>query len=189
MPDAIAATGGPERGDFETDVGAGDGLELRVWLRLLTCSNLIEHGVRQGLHRDFETTLPRFDVLAQLHRADKPLSMGALSQRLMVTNGNITGLVDRLAREDMVERGPSPEDRRVQMVSLTAAGRALFADMARDNQRWVSDMMAGLDREEKQALFALLGRLKQSIHDPKPTTPKPTTPKPTTPESITERTE
>lgn len=167
VPGAITDSGGPERGDFETDVGAGDGLELRVWLRLLTCSNLIEHGVRQGLHQGFETTLPRFDVLAQLHRAGKPLSMGALSQRLMVTNGNITGLVDRLAREDMVARGPSPTDRRIQMVSLTAAGRARFADMARDNRRWVGDMMAGLEREEKQALFALLGRLKDSIHDPK----------------------
>ncbi len=166
MTDAIPVSGGAARGDYESDVGAGDGLELRVWLRLLTCSNLIGQGVRQGLHQGFETTLPRFDILAQLHRAEKPLSMGALSERLMVTNGNITGLVDRLAREGKVARSPSAADRRVQMVSLTEAGRAQFADMARDNRRWVSAMMAGLSREEMQALFDLLGRLKQSIHQP-----------------------
>ena len=160
------AAGAAARGDYESDVGAGDGLELRVWLRLLTCSNLIEQRVRQGLHRNFGMTLPRFDVLAQLHRAEKPLSMGALSRRLMVTNGNITGLVDRLEREGKVARGPSASDRRVQMVRLTEAGKAQFADMARDNRHWVNAMMVGLTRAEKEALFDLLGRLKQSIHEP-----------------------
>ena len=166
MTGSAPAVGAAARGDYESDVAAGDGLELRVWLRLLTCANLIEHGVRQGLHQHFATTLPRFDVLAQLHRAEKPLSMGALSERLMVTNGNITGLVDRLAREGMVARSASAVDRRVQMVRLTAAGKVRFADMARDNRRWVHAMMAGLSRKEKQALFALLGRLKQSLHEP-----------------------
>ncbi len=170
MPDSIPVAGVAPRGDYESNVGAGAGLELRVWLRLLTCSNLIVHRVRQGLHQDFETTLPRFDVLAQLHRAEKPLSMGALSERLMVTNGNITGLVDRLTREGKVARSPSAADRRVQMVSLTEAGKAQFADMARDNRCWVTDMMAALSRQEKQALFDLLGRLKQSIHEPMPKT-------------------
>jgi DNA-binding MarR family transcriptional regulator len=167
MPDTATGPGAASRGDFESDVGAGDGLELSVWLRLLTCSNLIERGVRQGLHQEFETTLPRFDVLAQLHRAEKPLSMGELSQRLMVTNGNVTGLVDRLAREGKVARSASADDRRVQMVSLTDDGEAQFADMARDNRTWVTLMMASLSRDEKQALFGLLGRLKQSIHDSK----------------------
>ena len=166
MTDALPETGAAARGDYESDVGAGDGQELRVWLRLLTCANLIGQGVRQGLNQDFETTLPRFDVLAQLHRAEKPLSMGALSERLMVTNGNITGLVDRLAREGSVVRSSSATDRRVQMVSLTEAGRAQFAEMAGANRRWVSGMMAGLTRSEKLALFDLLGRLKQSIHEP-----------------------
>ena len=157
--------GEPRIDDFETDLGVDDGLELRVWLRLLTCSTLIEQGVRHGLHRSFETTLPRFDVLAQLQRAGKPLSMGDLSRRLMVTNGNITGLVDRLARERLVERRRADGDRRVQMVELTEAGAASFARMAADNRRWVTGMMDGLSREEKEALFALLGRLKSAVLD------------------------
>ena len=155
----------PGSDDFETGLGAGDGLELRVWLRLLTCSTLIEHGVRHGLHRNFDTTLPRFDVLAQLQRAGKMLSMGELSRRLMVTNGNITGLVDRLKSEGLVERTRSDDDRRVQMVSLTAEGAALFGRMAADNRAWVTAMMAGLSRDEKEALFALLGRLKSAVLD------------------------
>ena len=163
MEDAASTGGEPRIDDFETDLRADDGLELRVWLRLLTCSTLIEQGVRHGLHRSFETTLPRFDVLAQLQRAGKPLSMGDLSRRLMVTNGNITGLVDRLAREGLVERRRADGDRRVQMVSLTDAGAASFARMAADNRRWVTGMMAGLAREEKEALFALLGRLKSAV--------------------------
>ena len=165
MDDASRPADAPRTDDFETDVGAGDGLELRVWLRLLTCSTLIEHGVRHGLHRNFETTLPRFDVLAQLQRAGKPLSMGELSRRLMVTNGNITGLVDRLKSEGLVDRRRSDGDRRVQIVSLEPAGATLFERMAADNRRWVSGMMAGLSREEKEALFALLGRLKSAVLD------------------------
>ena len=163
MEDAARTGGEPRTDDFETDLRADDGLELRVWLRLLTCSTLIEHGVRHGLHRSFGTTLPRFDVLAQLQRAGKPLSMGDLSRRLMVTNGNITGLVDRLAREGLVERRRADGDRRVQMVELTDAGAASFARMAADNRRWVTGMMEGLARKEKETLFALLGRLKSAV--------------------------
>lgn len=160
----------PRTDDFETGVSADDGLELRVWLRLLTCSTLIEHGVRQGLHRSFDTTLPRFDVLAQLQRAGKPLSMGDLSRRLMVTNGNVTGLVDRLKSEGLVDRRRADGDRRVQIVSLTQAGAASFERMAADNRRWVTGMMAGLSRKEKDALFALLGRLKSAVLDAGQTT-------------------
>ena len=170
MDHAARRAEAPRTDDFETGVSADDGLELRVWLRLLTCSTLIEHGVRQGLHRSFETTLPRFDVLAQLQRAGKPLSMGDLSRRLMVTNGNVTGLVDRLKSEGLVDRRRSDGDRRVQIVSLTKAGAASFERMAADNRRWVTGMMAGLSREEKDALFALLGRLKSAVLDAGQTT-------------------
>ncbi len=163
--DAARASGGVRTDDFESDVSTDDGLELRIWLRLLTCATLIEHEVRHGLHRSFETTLPRFDVLAQLQRAGKPLSMGDLSRRLMVTNGNITGLVDRLARDGLVRRRRSDEDRRVQVVSLTPAGAASFARMAADNRGWVTRLMTGLAREEKEVLFALLGRMKSSVLD------------------------
>ena len=155
----------PERSDYEYGVQLEDGMELRVWLRLLTCTNLLDNEVRTRLKHTADTTLPRFDILAQLERHDGPMSMGELSKRLMVSNGNVTGLVDRLAGEGMVSRTPSPDDRRVQMVSLTPKGSKSFQKIAEDHRLWVGDMMAGLSAEEMTTLYGLLARLKESIHD------------------------
>ena len=162
MDDARTASPRP---DFESGVGSSERMELRVWLRLLTCCNLIEGVIRQKLHQDFSTTLPRFDILAQLERAGEPLSMGELSRRMMVTNGNITGLVERLAVDGLIERAASANDKRVQMVRLTAEGRRAFAAMAEAHRAWVADMMAGLDRKEQAELHAMLSKLKQSVLD------------------------
>ena len=151
------------RDDYESGVDGNDRMELRVWLRLITCFNLLDGAVRQRLHQAHATTLPRFDVLAQLDRTSAPMSMSELSRRLMVTNANITGLIDRLAREGLVERRPSDQDRRRQMVELTPEGRRQFEAMAEDHRVWLADMTAGLDRAEMAALFGLLGRLKESI--------------------------
>ena len=152
-----------ERHDFETGVGSADRLELRVWLRLLTCTNLLGADVRQRLKLAADTALPRFDILAQLERAGGPMSMGDLSKRLMVSNGNVTGLIDRLAREGHVERVASAADRRVQMVSLTEAGAAFFAAIADEHRRWIGEMMSGLSADEMTTLYDLLARLKTSI--------------------------
>ena len=94
--------------------------ELRLWLRMLTCTTLIEGEVRRRLREHFDVTLPRFDLLAQLDRAPDGMTLGELSRRMMVTNGNITGLVDRLEEQGLVKRRTSPHDRRSQFVSLTA---------------------------------------------------------------------
>jgi DNA-binding MarR family transcriptional regulator len=151
--------------DFESGVGNADRIELRVWLRLLTCCNLIEARIRQKLGQAFETTLPRFDILAQLDRAGAAISMSELSRRMMVTNGNITGLVERLVAEGLVDRTAAAKDRRVQMVTLTAEGRVAFGRMAAEHRAWLSTMMAGLDRKEMADLLSILNNLKQSVLD------------------------
>jgi DNA-binding MarR family transcriptional regulator len=151
--------------DFETSLHSEDKLELRVWLRLLTCSNLIEQQVRSGLRRDFETTLPRFDVLAQLERAPDGMTMGQLSSHLMVSNGNITGLIDRLVLEELVTRSPAPGDRRTQMVRLNDNGRAAFAEMLPVHEAWIVDLLSGVDREDMSRLLELLARLKGSLNN------------------------
>ena len=99
------------RADRESAVASDDKLELKVWLRLLTCANLIEGQVRNLLRENFATTLPRFDLLAQLDRAPDGLTMGELSSRLMVTNGNVTALADALVREGLVSRARHPSGR------------------------------------------------------------------------------
>lgn len=150
--------------DRETAATRDDKLELRLWLRLLTCSSLIEQNVRTALRERFDTTLPRFDLLAQLDRAPDGLTMSELSARMMVSNGNITGLTDRLVEEGLVKRTPSVRDRRSSHVSLTPAGKKAFDAMTPEHEGWIDAMMAGLNRQDMQQLFQLLGKLKQSVH-------------------------
>jgi DNA-binding MarR family transcriptional regulator len=149
--------------DFETGLSEDEQLDLRVWLRLLTCANLIERRVRKNLRDKFDTTLPRFDVLAQIQRTPDGQPMRELSRRMMVTNGNITPLVDRLVDEKLIRRDPSPEDRRVQHVSLTEDGQDALDEMIPAHSSWVNNLMADLDRDSAAQLFELLGDLKKSI--------------------------
>lgn len=136
--------------------------ELRLWLRLFTCKEVIESEVRRRLRDSFDVTLPRFDLMAQLYRAPKAMTLGELSQRMMVSNGNVTGLVDRLVQQGLVSRRPSPKDRRAQLVSLTAQGRRFFAAMARANGDWIAEMFADLSGSEIETLMRLLAKTKAS---------------------------
>ena len=151
--------------DAETKVAERPGdhkTELRLWLRLLTCTTLIENEVRRRLRDQFDITLPRFDLLAQLDRAPNGMTLGELSQRMMVSNGNITGLVDRLVEQGLIRRKPAPNDRRVQIVSLTPEGRREFRTMARVNADWVGEIFAGLSEKDIEALMPLLAKTKAS---------------------------
>lgn len=148
--------------DYEAAAKSDDRLELRLWLRLLTCSNIIEAEVRRRLRQEFDTTLPRFDVLAQLDRSSVGLTMGELSSRLMVSNGNITGLIDRLVTEGLVERASRPEDRRTIRVTLTNKGRTSFQRMTPEHANWIDSLFGGMSRQDKAKLYELLARLKAS---------------------------
>ena len=136
---------------------------LRVWLRLLSCTTLIENLISSRLRGEFDTTLPRFDVMAQLARFPDGLLMSDLSQRLMVSNGNITGIIDNLERDGFVERILLPEDRRVRKVRLTDKGRIAFDQMALTHETWITDWLSSLSAEEQQVLYTLLGKLKHGI--------------------------
>ncbi len=149
--------------DREAGIGDNMRLKLRTWLRLLTCVNLIETTVRARLHAQFATTLPRFDVLAALDAAGQDLTMGALSARLMVTSGNVTGLVNGMEKDGLVRRHPHPADRRSTLIGMTETGRALFARMAPAHAEWIEQTMAGLDRAEAAQLWQALGQLKASV--------------------------
>jgi DNA-binding MarR family transcriptional regulator len=136
---------------------------LRLWLRALTLTNTVEQRVRTRLREEFGVTLPRFDVMAALYEAPDGLSMGEISRRLMVSNGNVTGIVERLRREGLVRRQTRPEDRRSQLVRLTDAGRAAFEAMADAHEGWISSMLAGLSEEEVEQLNRLLSKAKRSV--------------------------
>lgn len=136
--------------------------ELRLWLRLLSCKTLIENEIRRRLRDNYDITLPRFDLMAQLDKAPGGMKLGELSQRLMVSNGNITGLVDRLVSQGLLDRQPSPTDRRTQLVKLTAEGRRVFRAMAAAHENWIADLFAELSKNEQETLMRLLGKAKTS---------------------------
>ena len=138
---------------------------LRLWLRMLTCTQLVEKQVRSQLREQFDTTLPRFDLMAQLERHPDGLKMNELSRRMMVTGGNITGITDQLVAEGVVERVDVEGDRRAYRVKLTARGRKLFAEMARQHEAWIVSAFEGLSPREVEALHKLLGKIKQHHND------------------------
>jgi DNA-binding MarR family transcriptional regulator len=149
--------------DAETRVTSDDHEALRLWLRLYACTSLIEGRVRRRLQARFATTLPRFDLMAQLDRAPRGLRMSELSGRLMVTGGNVTGLTDSLEREGLVVREADGADRRALRVRLTREGRRVFRAMAAEHERWIIEMFEGLSVREARALGEQLHTLKQHV--------------------------
>jgi len=154
--------------DAETKVVERPGdhqAELRLWLRLLTCTTLIEGEVRRRLRQNFGVTLPRFDLLAQLDKTPGGMTLGQLSSRMMVSNGNVTGLAERLVAQGLLDRKPSASDRRAQIVTLTLEGRRAFRTIARAHERWIADIFAGLTAEEIDQLMRLLAKTKASARE------------------------
>lgn len=147
--------------DRESAARADDHRALRLWLRLLTCTQLIERSVRRRLRERFATTLPRFDLMSQLQRHAEGLKMNELSRRMMVTGGNVTGIVDQLVREGLVER-VADTDRRAYRVRLTRSGARAFGEMAREHEAWIVRLLDGLTAREHAGLLALLAKVKLS---------------------------
>lgn len=121
--------------------------------------------MRTRLRARFATTLPRFDLMSQLERRPQGLKMNELSRRMMVTGGNVTGIVDQLVKERLVERLPVPSDRRALRVCLTPQGEKAFAEMAREHEAWIVSVLSGLTRREHAQLFDLLAKVKQHALD------------------------
>jgi len=136
---------------------------LRLWLRLLSCTNLISAEIRQRLRGEFDFTLPRFDLMAQLYREPEGLRLGELSKRMMVSNANVTALVDRLTAEGFVSREAVLEDRRALVVRLTKAGTTAFAQIAAAHEAWLTSMFGELDDRTVDALMQELALLKRSV--------------------------
>lgn len=131
---------------------------LRLWLRLLKLSSGVESALRRRLRDDHDTTLPRFDVMAALSRHPEGLKMSDLSGYLKVSNGNVTGIVDRLTEEGLALRVAIPGDRRAQKARLTPKGQAAFADLAAHHEVWVDDLLRGLSVDEAETLTALMDK-------------------------------
>ena len=136
---------------------------LRLWLRLFTCTTLIERSIDSALKREFGSSLPRFDLLAQLEREPHGLRMGELSERILTTGGNVTWLVRALETDGLVTRRVAASDKRAAVVQLTPTGRRAFATMARAHERWIVAMFSSLAPADRGALHSLLGTLKEPL--------------------------
>src|SRR5689334_5001320 len=150
--------------DLETRAKKEDHQALRLWLRLLSCTVRIESQIRLRLRRDFNTTLPRFDLMAQLERSAGGLRMSELSKRLMVSGGNVTGITDQLESEGLVTRTPCPGDRRAYTVKLTETGLKRFREMAARHELWIIELLSGLTRDEKETMINELWKVKMHIN-------------------------
>jgi DNA-binding MarR family transcriptional regulator len=136
-------------------------LRLRLWVRLLRAVRPIEAELRRRLGREFGVTLPKFDVMAALARRESGMTMTEVSRQLMVSNGNVTGIVDRLVAEGLVARIANEEDRRATFVRLTRKGLKLFEAMAAAHERWVDEILGAFSDERSEAMVALLDILRK----------------------------
>jgi DNA-binding MarR family transcriptional regulator len=147
------------RSDDDAANPAASKARLRLWLKLLKATKHVEGELRENLRTAFDTTLPRFDVMAALYRAEAGLKMSELSSVLRVSNGNVTGIVDRLVDDGILVRVPVDHDRRATTVRLTKAGREQFAAMAARHEAWIDDMLGGIDLSEVRDMADQLERI------------------------------
>jgi len=139
--------------------------QTRLWLRLLACTTLIEGELRRRFREEFDFTMPRFDVLAQLDREPSGLVLGELPKRLMVSAGNLTPIVERLVEDGYITRTPSNLDRRVQIVCMTIEGRKAFRRMAKSHGSWLASLLSEFPPERLGGLIAQLDELKGAVRD------------------------
>ena len=136
---------------------------IRTWLRLLSCETAIEQRLRSLFRTNFSVTLPQFDVLSELERTGTQMTMSELSRELMVSNGNVTGVIDRLEKNGFVTRTRAEHDRRIQYIELTDKGRSEFDEMARSHERWLDDLLSELSLNDMASLQRLLLKTRNSV--------------------------
>lgn len=137
--------------------------QIRLWLRLLASTTLIAGELRRRFREDFDTTIPRFEILAQLDRQPGGLVLGELSKRLMVSPANLTPIIERLIKDDFVTRTPSSLDRRIQIVCLTASGQRRFRRMAKRHGAWLAEMLKDYPASDIDRLNVMLDQLKTAV--------------------------
>lgn len=161
----LPASGSEDPADFEARAQESDRPSLRLWLRMLSCTTLVQRQVRLRLRTNFDITLPRFELMAHLDGAPDGLRMGEISRRMMVTGGNITGITDQLAAEGLVAREYSPDDRRAFILRLTAEGKRSFRRMAQTYEQEIETLLGQMPERDRETMHRLLGDLKQRVLD------------------------
>ena len=139
---------------------------LRLLLNILRTTRSVENALREEMRVSYDQTLPRFEILAVLERSESGLRMSALSEKLMVSNGNVTGIVERLVQDGLVERMAVPGDKRATLVRLTHKGEAVFAEMADVHERWVNELLHTVTEQEAGMLIESLTEIRKRSTTP-----------------------
>ena len=129
---------------------------LRLWLAMLKLTNQVQAELKRRLRDTHGTTLPKFDVLAALARHPSGLKMSELSRYLRLSNGNLTGLLDRLTEDGFAKRVAVPGDRRAQIARLTPEGAAFFQIVAQDHEAWISELLSAFSYDDARLLVEKL---------------------------------
>jgi DNA-binding MarR family transcriptional regulator len=138
---------------------------LRLWLRIVSCSQMVEQEIRTMLRDKFDTTLPRFELLSALDRVPDGLSMGELSSWLMVTKGNVTGIAERLSEDGFIKRNPTPTDRRSFCVTLTPKGKKAYKEMEEQYESLLDKLFSGVSLDDSDMFTGVLAKVKEEMED------------------------
>jgi DNA-binding MarR family transcriptional regulator len=136
---------------------------LRLWLRIVSCTQMVEQEIRVMLREKFDTTLPRFELLGALDRVPDGLTMGELSRWLMVTKGNVTGIAERLSEDGLIKRQPTPTDRRSFVVTLTQKGRKAFKEMEQEYEQLLDRLFADVSQDDSDMFTGVLAKVKEAV--------------------------
>lgn len=149
--------------DFETRGANTDHIDLRLWLRMMALQKMIVNELRRRLRASSGMSLSRFDFMSQLDSTKVGMRMGELSDRLMVTTGNITGLADELEADGLIERLADPSSRRASLVRQTPKGRKQFRAAAKAHEAWIAEFFSVLSKKDKKILLELIGSQKAFV--------------------------
>ncbi len=138
---------------------------LRLWLRIVSCTQMVEQEIRAMLRDKYDTTLPRFELLSALDRVPDGLSMGELSSWLMVTKGNVTGIAERLSEDGFIKRNPTPTDRRSFCVTLTPKGKKLYQEMEEEYENLLNKLFSDVSLDDSDTFTGVLAKVKEVIEE------------------------
>lgn len=138
---------------------------LRLWLRIVSCSQMVEQEIRIMLRDKFDTTLPRFELLSALDRVPDGLSMGELSSWLMVTKGNVTGIAERLSEDGFIKRNPTPTDRRSFCVTLTPRGKKIYKEMEEEYETLLDKLFTDVSLDDSDMFTGVLAKVKEVVDE------------------------
>lgn len=138
---------------------------LRLWLRIVSCSQMVEQEIRTLLREKFDTTLPRFELMSSLDRVPDGLSMGELSNWLMVTKGNVTGIAERLSEDGFIKRSPTPTDRRSFCVTLTPRGKKLYKEMEQEYEGLLDKLFSDVSLDDSDMFTGVLAKVKEVVEE------------------------